>query len=81
MEKALADLLAMSGTKVMNRVTSRKPLDEVRFEQVRAAFARVLPQLATASPVIAGSGRALASRGARSEVQSQGGRRGRGKVK
>jgi DNA-directed RNA polymerase subunit K/omega len=37
---------------VMNRVVSRKLLDEVRFAQVRAAFARALPQLAAATPAI-----------------------------
>ena len=46
MEKALAELLASSGLRVMNRVVSRKPLDAVRFAQVRAAFARVFPRLA-----------------------------------
>lgn len=48
MERALADLLALSGLKVMNRVASRKPLDEARFAQVRGAFARVFPQIAAA---------------------------------
>lgn len=52
MEKALAELLASSGLEVMNRVASRKPLDEARFAQVRAAFARAFPQLFTATPVI-----------------------------
>lgn len=37
----------------MNRVVSRKPLDEARFALVRAAFAKALPQLAAATPVIA----------------------------
>jgi len=50
MEKALAELLASSGLEVMNRVVSRKPLDEARFAQVRAAFARALPQLAAGTP-------------------------------
>jgi hypothetical protein len=36
----------------MNRVVSRKPLDEARFAQVRAAFARAFPQLAAATPAI-----------------------------
>ncbi|MCM8614134.1 hypothetical protein [Accumulibacter sp.] len=48
MEKALAELLASSGLQVMNRVVSRKPLDEARFAQVRAAFARAFPQLVAA---------------------------------
>lgn len=52
MEKALAELLASSGLEVMNRVASRKPLDESRFAQVRAAFARAFPQVAAATPVI-----------------------------
>lgn len=52
MEKALAELLASSGLRVMNRVVSRKPLDETRFAQVRAAFARAFPQLTAATPVI-----------------------------
>lgn len=52
MEKALAELLASSWLKVMNRVVSRKPLDEARFAQVRAAFAKAFPQLAAATPVI-----------------------------
>lgn len=58
MEKALAELLASSGLKVMNRVVSRKPLDEARFAQVRAAFARAFPQLAAATPVIEQAGAA-----------------------
>ena len=33
MEKALAELLASSGLKVMNRVVSRKPLDEARLRK------------------------------------------------
>ena len=49
MEKALADLLASSGLKVMNRVVSRKPLDEARFAHVITAFARAFPQLGTAA--------------------------------
>ncbi len=48
MEKALAELLASSGLEVMNRVSSRKTLDEARFKQVRAAFARAFPHLASA---------------------------------
>jgi hypothetical protein len=48
MEKALAEFLASSGLEVMNRVASRKVLDEARFKQVRAAFARAFPALATA---------------------------------
>lgn len=54
MEKALAELLASSGLRVMNRVVSRKALDEARFAQVRAAFARAFPQLAAAATVIGG---------------------------
>lgn len=50
MEKALAELLASSGLEVMNHVVSRKPLDEARFAQVRAAFARAFPWLAAATP-------------------------------
>ncbi len=53
MEMALANLLESSGLKVMNHVASRKPLDEARFAQVRAAFAKAFPQLAAAAtPVI-----------------------------
>ena len=52
MEKALADLLVSSGLRVMNRVVSRKPLDEARFARVRAAFARAFPQLAAATPTM-----------------------------
>lgn len=52
MEKALADLLVSSGLRVMNRVVSRKQLDEARFAQARAAFAKAFPPLATATPVI-----------------------------
>lgn len=50
MEKALAELLASVGLKVMNRVLSSKPLDEARFTQVRTAFAGAFPQLAGAKP-------------------------------
>jgi hypothetical protein len=53
MEKALAELLASSGLKVMNRVVSRKPLDESRFAQVRTAFEKAFPQLAPATQLIA----------------------------
>jgi hypothetical protein len=53
MEKALAELLASAGLKVMNRVVSRKPLDEGRFAQVRTAFEKAFPQLAAATQVIA----------------------------
>jgi len=53
MEKALAELLGSSGLKVMNRVVSRKPLDEGRFAQVRTAFEKAFPQLAAATQVIA----------------------------
>lgn len=59
MERALAELLSSTGLKVMNRVGSRKPLDEARFAQVRAAFAKVFPQLPDATPVIAEPGNAL----------------------
>ena len=51
MEKALAELLASAGLKVMNRVVSRKPLDEARLAQVRAAFAGAFPQLAAGTRV------------------------------
>lgn len=54
MEKALAELLASSGLEVINRVASRKPLDEARFAEVRAAFAKAFPELAAAEPVIDG---------------------------
>ena len=47
MEKALAELMAAAGCRVMNVVTSRKPLDAERFAKVRAAFAHALPALAT----------------------------------
>jgi hypothetical protein len=56
MEKALAELLASLGLKVMDRVVSHKPLDDARFAQVRVAFAKALPQLAAATPVIAEPG-------------------------
>jgi hypothetical protein len=42
-----------SGLTVMNRVVSRKPLDEARFAQVRTAFEKAFPQLAAATQVIA----------------------------
>jgi hypothetical protein len=58
MEKALAELLTSLGLNVMNSVKSRKPLDEVRFAQVRAAFAGAFPQLAAAGPAIKESPRA-----------------------
>ena len=45
MEKALAEALAWSGCRVMNRAASRKSLDAARFAQVRAAFAQVFPHL------------------------------------
>ena len=35
-----------------NRVVSSTPLDEVRFAQVRTAFAKAFPQRAAATPVI-----------------------------
>jgi hypothetical protein len=53
MEKALAELLASSGLTVMNRVVSRKPLDEARFAQVRTAFGKAFPRLAASTQVIA----------------------------
>lgn len=46
LEKALAEALLAAGCNLMNRVVSRKPLDPVRFEQVRNAFATAFPQLA-----------------------------------
>lgn len=49
MEKALAELLGSAGLRVMNRVVSRKPLDEARFAQVRVAFAKAFPQIAAAA--------------------------------
>ncbi|MEX2205250.1 MAG: hypothetical protein WEF50_03375 [Myxococcota bacterium] len=45
MEKALAGALASSGCEVMNRVASRKALDDVRFAQVWAAIVKAFPQL------------------------------------
>jgi hypothetical protein len=46
MEKALAEALKAAGCLVMNRVVSRKQLDDARFEQVRKALAGAFPQLA-----------------------------------
>ncbi len=48
MERALAELLAESGCRVMNRVACRKLLDAARFAEVRAAFGTAFPQLAEA---------------------------------
>lgn len=45
--KALAEFLGSSALKAMNRVASRKTLDEIRFKQVRAAFGRAFAQLST----------------------------------
>ncbi len=49
MEKALAELLASSGLRVLNRVVSRKRLDKARFAQVRAAFAKAFPHISAAA--------------------------------
>jgi hypothetical protein len=78
MEKALAELLASSGLNVMNPVKSRKPLDEARFAQVRAAFAGALPQLAAPGPVIEESPRGPCPRVAGSEAGRRGNRRVKG---
>lgn len=45
MEKALAELMSAAGCQVMNQVISRKPLDTLRFAEVRAAFTRSFPVL------------------------------------
>ena len=81
MEKALADLLALAGLKVMNTVKSRKPLDKARFAQVRAAFARALPQLAPASVAATKSGRGPAVLRTGSDAEHLGGSRSGRKVK
>lgn len=49
MEKALADVMEAAGCKLMNKVNCRKPLDEVRFSEVRDAFARAFPALVRSS--------------------------------
>ena len=55
MEKALAETLTAAGCRVMNRVVSRKPLDEARFAEVRTAFATAFPHLTQqASAVLRG---------------------------
>ena len=66
---------ASSGLNVMNPVKSRKPLDEARFAQVRAAFAGALPQLAAPGPVIEESPRAPGPRVAGSGAGRRGNRR------
>lgn len=81
MEKALAELLASAGLKVMNTVKSRKPLDEARFAQVRAAFARVFPQLAPAGAAATKSGRGPAVLRPAPDAERLGGSRSCRKVK
>jgi hypothetical protein len=81
MEKALAELLASAGLKVMNTVKSRKPLDEARLAQVRAAFARALPQLAPAGVGATQSGRGPAVLRPGPDFERLGGPRSRRKVK
>jgi hypothetical protein len=81
MEKALADLLTSSGLNVMNSVKCRKPLDEARFAEVRAAFDGALPQLAATGPAIEESARSLSPRGAGSGAERQGNRQGTRKLK
>ena len=81
MEKALADLLTSWGFNVMNSVKCRKPLDEARFAEVRAAFAGALPQLAAAGPVIEEAPRAPSPRGAGSGTWRQGNRQDPRKLK
>jgi hypothetical protein len=44
-EKALAAAMAAAGYRVMNTVACRKPLDDRRFADVRAAFAQHFPRL------------------------------------
>ena len=80
MEKALAELLASSGLNVMNSVKSHKPLDEARFAQVRAAFARALPQLAPAGVAATKSDRGPALRSG-PNAERLGGSRSRRKLK
>ncbi len=48
MEKALADNLSSAGCLVMNRVVCRKPLNAVRFAQVREFFVKAFPHLTAA---------------------------------
>ncbi len=81
MEKALAELLASVGLKVMNTVKSRKPLEEARFAQVRAAFAGALPQLATAGVVATKSGQGPAVLSPGPDGECLGGSRSLRKVK
>lgn len=45
LEKALADTMTAAGYEVINTVHCRKPLDEVLFARVRAAFAAHFPAL------------------------------------
>lgn len=49
MEKALAELMKAANCEVMNKVYSRKILDEERFAVIRAAFARAFPALISRS--------------------------------
>lgn len=49
LEKALAEVMEEVGCKPMNEVKCRKPLDAVRFSEIRAAFARAFPTLASAN--------------------------------
>ena len=46
LEKALADAMAEAGYTVINTVNCRKPLEEKRFTDLRAAFATQFPKLA-----------------------------------
>jgi hypothetical protein len=48
MEKALADRLTLGGYEVLNKVRSRKPLDEDAFQPVLDAFAEHFPGLEAA---------------------------------
>ena len=45
MEKALGDALTSAGCTVVNEVRCRKPLDQQRFAEVRAAFSKAFPRL------------------------------------
>ncbi len=73
--------LTSSGLNVMNSVKCRKPLDEARFAEVRAAFAGARPRLAAAGPMIAESPRAANSKGGGSGVGRRGNRQGPRKLK
>jgi hypothetical protein len=46
-EKALAEVLAAAGYKVINTVNCRKPLDSNAFEHIRAEFSAHFPRLST----------------------------------